>query len=76
MSQTMARLAARPSGGSLSGKMKAGSSQKIRPFARPVTAEHWGFTLHRAQLSSLPDAPTFAKVTLTAREQILLHLAK
>ncbi|GGX52140.1 hypothetical protein GCM10007385_21000 [Tateyamaria omphalii] len=54
MLQAERLLVDQPSGGSFLGKMKTGSLRKIHPAIRPGTAGRWGFTLHMAQLSSLP----------------------
>ncbi|KIC50951.1 hypothetical protein RA29_03405 [Tateyamaria sp. ANG-S1] len=56
--------------------MKTGSLSEIHPAIRPVTAGRWGFTLHMAQLSSLPCAFNLGMLTLMLGEQIQLHLAK
>ncbi len=76
MRQAERFVADRPSGGSFLGKMKTGSAHKIHPAIRPVTAGCWGFTLHMAQLSSLPCTLMLGALTLMLGEQIQLHLAK
>jgi hypothetical protein len=56
--------------------MKMGSRRKIHPAIRPFAAGRWGFTLHMAQLSSLPCNNGLAALTLTLGKPIQLHLAK
>ncbi len=76
MRQTVAHVMDRPSGGSFSGKMKNGSECKIHPTIRPQRTGRWGFTLHMAQISSLPRILSIGALTLMHGEQIQLHLAK
>lgn len=64
------------SGGSFLSKMNMGSLRKIHPSIRPVPAVLWGFTLHMAQLSSLPCKHKLTALTLIIGEPINLHLAK
>ena len=63
------------SGGSFSGKMKIGSIHKIHPSVQPIQAGRGGFTLHMAQLSSLPCPNSLPAVDLILSKLILLHLA-